>query len=119
MLRVLLIAVCLVAALALYAAPPSARVFDVREHGARGDGQTDDTAAIQAALTAAKEAGGGTVFVPEGTYIITAGPKRLDIGSNTTLAGVGPTSVIKVRVSLLPLHALFCSCGVTTCRPGA
>ncbi|MBU0610998.1 MAG: glycoside hydrolase family 55 protein, partial [Armatimonadetes bacterium] len=45
-----------------------ARVFNVREHGAVGDGATDDTGAIQTALDAAGQAGGGVVFFPRGRY---------------------------------------------------
>jgi hypothetical protein len=41
-------------------------------HGARGDGVTDDTAAIQAAIDAVVARGGGTVFIPPGLYKITA-----------------------------------------------
>jgi hypothetical protein len=49
--------------------------FNVRRYGAIGDGTADDTAAFQAAITAAlwvqAGAGGGTVFVPAGVYRIT------------------------------------------------
>ena len=37
-------------------------------YGAVGDGVTNDTAAIQSAINAAAAAGGGTVFVPPGSY---------------------------------------------------
>jgi polygalacturonase len=43
--------------------------FDVRAHGARGDGATLDTNAINSAIAAAAEAGGGTVRFPAGTYL--------------------------------------------------
>ena len=43
--------------------------FDVRAHGATGDGQTLDTAAIHRAIAAASAAGGGTVRSPAGTLL--------------------------------------------------
>jgi polygalacturonase len=46
---------------------PSA-VFDVRVYGARGDGITIDTPAINKAIAAANAGGGGTVRFPPGTY---------------------------------------------------
>ncbi len=42
--------------------------FNVREHGAAGDGETLDSAAIQAAIDACAEQGGGTVYLPAGQY---------------------------------------------------
>ena len=44
-------------------------VFDVRDYGAKGDGVVKDTAAIQAAIDAAHDAGGGEVFLGAGTYL--------------------------------------------------
>ena len=43
--------------------------YNVMEYGAKGDGATDDTAAIQDAIDAANAAGGGVVFFPVGTYL--------------------------------------------------
>ena len=43
--------------------------FNVRDFGATGDGQTLDSPAIDKAITAAADAGGGTVLVPAGTYL--------------------------------------------------
>eukprot|EP00727_Mastigamoeba_balamuthi_P012166 m51a1_g7572 putative polygalacturonase (436) ;mRNA; r:173463-174858 len=64
-------------------------VFDVTapEFGARGDGTTDDSAAIQKALDAAKGAGGGTVVVPAGkTFLV----KGISInGDRTELSVMG------------------------------
>ena len=44
----------------------------VSDFGATGNGSTDDTIAIQAAINAANTAGGGTVFLRAGTYRITS-----------------------------------------------
>lgn len=44
-------------------------IFNVKTFGAVGDGVTEDTSAIQAAITAANVAGGGQVVVPYGTYL--------------------------------------------------
>jgi len=43
----------------------------VKDFGAVGDGVADDTAAIQAAIDAVGAAGGGSVYVPVGTYKLT------------------------------------------------
>ncbi|MEI6138760.1 MAG: glycoside hydrolase family 28 protein [Mariniphaga sp.] len=43
--------------------------YNVKDFGAKGDGQTVDTPAIDAAITAASKAGGGTIFFPAGTYL--------------------------------------------------
>ena len=42
--------------------------FNVKDFGAKGDGVHTDSPAINAAIQAASEAGGGTVYFPAGTY---------------------------------------------------
>lgn len=66
-------------------------VYSVVDYGATGDGVTNDRAAIQAALDAAFAAGGGTVFMPTGTYKIN---RPLIVRSNTVLEGAGANSKI-------------------------
>ena len=44
-------------------------IYNVREFGASGNGQDKDTTAIQKAIDACAEAGGGTVYCPPGTYL--------------------------------------------------
>ena len=53
----------------------------MRQFGARGDNSVADTAAIQQALDTAGAAGGGTVRVPAGTYLI----QPLHLRDRTTL----------------------------------
>src|ERR1700729_145016 len=43
--------------------------FSARSFGATGDGKTMDTAAIQPAIDACTQSGGGTVYVAPGTYL--------------------------------------------------
>lgn len=64
-------------------------VYDVKKHGAAGDGVTDDTAVFQAAI-----ASGLAVFVPKGIYRIT---QTLTCGSFTKIIGVGNYSLNKTN----------------------
>lgn len=47
----------------------AARSFSVRDHGARGDGATLDTDAVNRAIEAASQGGGGMVVFPAGRYL--------------------------------------------------
>jgi len=49
---------------------PNSLYIVTTDYNAVGDGITDDTSAIQAALTAAGNEGGGTVYLPPGQYKI-------------------------------------------------
>lgn len=64
--------------------------INVKWHGALGNGTADDAAVIQAAINLAAgsgtNTGGGTVFFPEGVYLVGT---KLTVPSNVTLQGVG------------------------------
>ena len=55
--------------------------FNVLDYGAHNDGSANAADAFRAAIAAAKQAGGGTVFVPAGHYV--SGP--IEMVSNLTL----------------------------------
>ena len=66
-------------------------VFDVRDFGAKGDGVTLNTVAIQKAIDACAEQGGGRVLVENGTYmtgtVILYSNVNLHIEANAVLLG--------------------------------
>src|SRR6516225_1576722 len=65
--------------------PASSFIVNVSDRGARGDGQTDDTSAIQSAIDEVAKKG-GTVLLPNGTYMVKGlGDARLCIESNCIL----------------------------------
>ena len=65
-------------------------VFNVQYYGATGNGTTDDTTAVQNAINAANQAGGGVVYFPAGTYLCTT----LTFYSYLHLCGAGITATI-------------------------
>lgn len=79
--------------------PTSALIVNVKDRGARGDGVTNDTDAIQAAID--EVAGtGGTVLVPDGTYLIQldrkpyAGKFGLEVKASMTFR-MSPAAILK------------------------
>jgi len=85
----------------------------VEDHGAVGDGVTDDRVAIQAAWDAAVAAGGGTIYFPPGTYLISRTPAaaysiNAEGGRNIKLLGEPGQSIIT--------HPDDAASGGTLCR---
>jgi len=70
-------------------------VVNVKDFGAVGDGVTDDTAKMQAAMAALVAAGGGEYFVPKGAFLIS---DSIITPSNVTVRGTGRGSSI-IRAS--------------------
>ena len=67
----------------------AARDFDVLSRGARGDGTTDDTAAIQLAIDEATQAGGGRIVFPRARRPYRISGTLAVRGSNVELHGPG------------------------------
>lgn len=68
-------------------------LFNVRDYGAAGDGVTDDLASVNATITAVVAAGGGIVYFPPGTYLLSN--TQHQTASNMGFVGAGSASVIK------------------------
>ncbi|MEU0763300.1 right-handed parallel beta-helix repeat-containing protein [Streptomyces microflavus] len=95
-------------------APPVVPIFDVRAHGAVGDGVADDTAAFRIALTAARAVpgGGATLLVPPGSYALgeslLLGPGMTVQAHGARLFRTGNTSaLIKNYTSGMPAVAAY------------
>jgi hypothetical protein len=71
--------------LAAHAFAANPDIYSVRDHGAQGDGKTDDTTAFQKALDTAGKAGGGVVYAPRGNYFFAG---HLNVPPAVTLKGV-------------------------------
>ncbi len=64
MRKIIFVFIALLAGVTVHAA-----TYDVRDYGAKGDGTTLDSPAINAAIDACAKGGGGTVEVPAGRYL--------------------------------------------------
>src|SRR5438046_10474907 len=58
-----------------------ARIYNVRDQGAKGDGKTVDTVAIQSAIDKCFKEKGGIVLIPAGDFL----SGTLELKSNVTL----------------------------------
>lgn len=73
-------------------------VFDVKNYGAKGDGVTDDGAAIGKAIAACKSEGGGTVYFPIGNYV-TNQQYVLDFNVNIKGEGMGAFQIFAANLT--------------------
>jgi hypothetical protein len=80
----------------------SGQFYSVKDYGAKGDGVSDDTAGIRAAITAASTRG-GTVFFPPGDYLISSALPFTQgvnyVGAASAVAGYTQPSQIRSRAS--------------------
>lgn len=86
----------------------------VKDFGAVGDGVTDDTDAIQAAIDAVRAVNGGTVYFPVGTYLVSS---TIDLHQGSAInlviqgAGRGATTITTTADIVVFQHAealVFC-----------
>jgi hypothetical protein len=91
--------------------------FNVKDptYGAVGNGASDDTAALQAAITAAGAAGGGIVFLPAGTYKIST-PLTMSASNVTLLGSGGQGCVIQPSGSFVGSQVILLSADFTSIR---
>ena len=81
-------------------AQPGRGVWDVYQLGAKGDGKTMDTKAIQSAIDQCHQAGGGKVYLPNGTFL----SGTLYLKSNVTLyVEAGATLLGSANVNDYPI----------------
>lgn len=84
--------------------------FDVRQLGAKGDGRTDDTAAVLAALAKANATRNSTILFPAGTYLLSQeiGPVSGPEKSGMRILGEGMAKTfIKGNPASLPKRLMF------------
>lgn len=67
----------------------------VKDFGAVGDGVTDDTASIQAAIDAVEANGGGILFIPVGNYVVSSTLSTTATECPITIQGAGPYTTAK------------------------
>lgn len=72
---------------------PVPSVYDVTKFGAKGNGETDDTNAIQAAIDAAGADGGGIVYLPAGTFNVDETLTVTD--DHVAIIGAGKGTVVR------------------------
>jgi len=90
--------------------------LNVLSFGAKADGRTDDTAAIQSAISACAEGGGGIVNLPAGTYhldgVLKVEKKVTLRGAGGAVDGWGEPTVLHAVNDKSPLISLTWGAGV-------
>lgn len=81
--------------------------LSVKDFGAKGDGLTIDTTAIQLAINRCAARGGGRVYLDPGTYLTDA---TISLPANVSLIGAG-SAVSKIKLTNGVVNALLVSAG--------
>ncbi|MDA8376282.1 MAG: glycosyl hydrolase family 28 protein [Planctomycetia bacterium] len=92
-----------------------ARTYNIRDFGAKGDGKTVDTVAVQAAIDACHSDGGGIVLAPAGVFVIGTVQMKsnvtLRIAAGGKLLGSADGKQYHAASSIPPLTPRFERCG--------
>lgn len=83
----LLLAVCLSSASVVNAGPNDLPIYNVQKYGAVGDGKTNCTQAVQAAvrdLANQESEIGGIIYFPAGSYLLNSNPVSVDFSAFMT-----------------------------------
>jgi len=86
------------------------QTVSVKDFGATGDGATNDTVAVQAAITYVNSIGGGSVYAPRGTYVCGS----VNLFPNVKIYGDGAATIFKQNTSLSTLGLFTCNSGSPT-----
>jgi len=89
----------------------------VKDFGAVGDGVTDDVGYINSAINSVSLAGGGTVFLPPGEYLVgrSVGASAIVLKSNVYLIGAGINATIIKNINnahVIDMHGVV-NCGIS------
>lgn len=91
--------------------------INAKDYGCVGDGETDDTAALQAAIDAVEAVGGGTVLIPPGLYAISSGLTITADGVHVVGSGENATKLY-APAALAASTSVFHIEGAAGERPG-
>ncbi|MGG5741056.1 glycosyl hydrolase family 28-related protein [Bacillus cereus group sp. IBL03679] len=86
--------------------------LSVKDFGAKGDGKTNDSPAIQEAVRNLEKKGGGTLYFPKGNYLITA---SINVNKSIQIKGEGKyNSILKLNgpIKAIDLSSKIAKLGV-------
>src|SRR5262245_52230847 len=87
-------------------AQPRVTGVSVKDYGAAGNGSADDTSSLVTAFSATCASGGGTIYIPSGTYIINPAAASIPICSDLVVHGPG---TLKVKPDAGNYRTIFAS----------
>jgi hypothetical protein len=115
-MAIAVLALSSIAAVSVAETPAELKPINVKDFDARGDGVTDDTAAINAGIVAAQKQGAGAVvLLPSGRYKTALGAEksiRITGADGLTFQGEGDTTIVSGDLDA-PVFRVLDSKGVT------